>query len=151
MADALGEFLNLIMRNLEKNGYPNNPVSLPSAAMMSHAEKGGFSFDKARELLKLNGVATEMNGPRVVFSVTSDELEVLEPEVEEPEIQDESLQAAAQEMFGRMSAEEQAKLFEMVQNMDPSMLENMKKQWESMPGQEKSRMMNDLKTNGLPL
>ncbi len=136
MVDAIQLFSELVIKNLKKHGFPENSVSFPIDKMYEESDSRGFSFNRVRELLSSQGILSELDGSRVVFT---QQLE----HAEQPSEAD--MMSAVQSMLGNMSAEKRDKLIEMVQSMSPGMVENIRKQWEAMSEEEQSGLMEQVK------
>lgn len=132
----LDDFVNLVLSNLEKNGFPNQTVSFPLEKMYESASKRGFSFNKVREILKQRDIATELTEKRVIFS------KVAPPE---PFFDLSDLAANAQQILQQMSPAERAQIEQMMQNMAPADLENIRQQWETLSPEEKARHQEEIK------
>lgn len=132
----IDEFLQLVLKNLEKNGFPDKAVSFSLEKMYESASQRGFSFNKIRELLTENGIATELTEQHVIFRAQS--------QAESEESVDLSAMAKeAQRMLQQMSPDQRAQIEKMMREMDPGDLEKIKQQWEGIPAAEKLRMMQD--------
>lgn len=131
----LNEFVNLVLRNLEKNGFPDRSVSFPLEKMYESASQRGFSFNKVRDLLLEQGITTELTEERVIFS------KMVAPATG---FDMAGLQETAQKILEQMSPEELSQMTRMMQDMSPDELEKIKRQWESMTTEEKERMMGGL-------
>ena len=132
---GLEAFVEVVLRNLEKNGFPLNPVSFPLEKMYETASLRGFSFNKVRDSLRERGIDTELDGERVVFSQKA-------PSPDEADL--EKMSAVAEQILQNMSPEQQAQITRMMQDMSPETLAMMREQWETIPSTEKTRMMEDI-------
>lgn len=137
MSDVFGEFLELVKKNLGKNGFPQNAVSFGMDKMYEEADKRGFSFNKVRDALRADGVESELSGDKIVFRVATP------PGMDNSEFAE--MSRAAHDMLEKMSPEERQKIMEAVKNMDPQMMETARKQWESMSPEEKKRAMDSMR------
>lgn len=93
------DFIQQIIKNLAKNGFPHKRVSLPTEKMFEIADSKGFSFNTVLDRLKADHqIMSEIQTERIVFY----------------------LDASATDMF--------AKAQEMMANMDPQELQNLMQQ-----------------------
>lgn len=152
---AFDDFVALVRRNLERNGFPGNGVSLPLERMYEEADKRGFSFNKVRDALAKEGVATHLTDERVVFEAAA----AAEPvpgaglsgsssgsgygfgdDDGDGSVGDADLFATAQEMFARMSPAEREELMRMMNGLDPEEIARMQREFEALPPEEKARL-----------
>lgn len=138
---ALDEFVRTILRNLEKNGYPERSVAFPLEKMYESASQRGFSFNKVRDILKEQGIVTELTENRVIFSPAGPET---------PGFDLQSMAEVAQQVLQNMSLDERTRLEEMMRTMDPSQMQQVQQQWEAMPEEDKQRLIDHMKRSGLP-
>lgn len=138
---ALDDFVRTIQRNLEKNGYPERSVAFPLEKMYESASQRGFSFNKVRDILKEQGIVTELTENRVIFSPAG---------AETPGFDMQSMAEAAQQILQNMSLDERTRLEEMMRTMDPGQMQQVQQQWEAMPEEDKQRLIEHMKRSGLP-
>jgi hypothetical protein len=134
--DPLIAFVDRVVAQLAKNGYPERHVAFPIERMYESAAAKGLSFNKVLELLAERGIAHEKTPEKVIFA----------PAVVAPSLPDafagfdpamfagmsqEQLIAAAQAAMQQMGPEQVAALRAMVEGMTPeqqaAMLEQAKK------------------------
>ncbi len=65
--DPLVAFVDRVVAQLEKNGYPERRVSFPIEKMYESAAAKGISFNKVLELLAERGISHEKTPEKVVF------------------------------------------------------------------------------------
>lgn len=65
--DALAEFVENVVRNLEKNGFPGRRVAFPLERMYESAAAKGTSFNKVLEALTARGIAHEKTPEKIIF------------------------------------------------------------------------------------
>jgi hypothetical protein len=133
---VFSEFIETVMRNLGKNGFPENAVSFPMERMYEEADKRGFSFNKVRDHLRGRGVESELVNDKVVFRAASQD------QSGEPDFG--GMRAAAEKLLGKLSPDDREKLMKMVRDMSPDQMEAARKQWESMSPAEKQRVVDDM-------
>lgn len=135
MSEATEEFVNLVLKNLEKNGFPAQKVSFPFEKMYEEADRRGFSFNRVRDILRKQGIESELTDTKVVFRST------LNSKQEETPSEQSRMYQAAQEMFSKMSPEEQQRIFEMMSKLTPAQMDAMKQQWENLSAEEKAKIV----------
>lgn len=143
-------FAQLVLKNLEKNGFPERPVSFPLERMFEEADKRGFSFNKVRDLLKARGIGSELTDDRVVFSKLDEsdiEFDGAGPLDAAAALgMDAGMLEAVQTMFSQMSDQERDALINTVRSMDPAALAQMRQHWDGMPPEEKRRVMEEVRS-----
>lgn len=65
---ALELFVDTVVSNLEKNGYPGRRVSFPIERLYESAYAKGVNFNKVLELLAARGIGHEKTPEKVVFA-----------------------------------------------------------------------------------
>jgi len=65
--DAVAKFVENIVHNLEKNGFPERRVALPLLRMYESADAKGVSFNKVLDELAARGIAHEKTPEKVIF------------------------------------------------------------------------------------
>ncbi len=129
------EFVSLVEKNLEKNGFPANTVTFPLEKMYASASQRGFSFNKVRDLLQQKGVVSEITGERILFSQHLDS---------EADLEMFDMQSVMQQILQKMTPEQQAEVASMMQNVPSENIEQMKQQWDLMSATEKADRLKDL-------
>jgi hypothetical protein len=126
-SDPLAAFVEHVLKQLEKNGYPGRAVSFPIERMYEAAAAKGLSFNRVLEVLAERGIAHEKTPEKVVFSPASaaapafpgaDAFAGLDPSMLAGMSQ-EQLLAAAQTAMQQMGPEQLAALRAMVEGMTP--------------------------------
>lgn len=119
------EFITLIMKNLESNGYPMKRVSFDLEKMYEMADKRGLSFNSVADKMREQGVEIETTTEKVIFSQAS-----LQSKFDPNNISQEMMEQA-QEMMKNMEPEKLKEIQDMVANMSPEeraqMMEQAKK------------------------
>lgn len=140
MTTPIQDFVLIVRKNLEKNGFPDKSVAFPLEKMYESASQRGFSFNKVRDELKEIDIASEIEGDRIIFTKhTAAAASAADP------FDMSNMAALAQQMLAKMTPEQQAQISQMMQNMSPEEMSRIKSQWENMPSEEKQRAMKDLK------
>ena len=65
--DPLASFIDRLMAQLTKNGYPGRRVAFPIERLYESADKQGLSFNKVLEVLAERGIAHEKTPEKVIF------------------------------------------------------------------------------------
>jgi hypothetical protein len=65
--DSSGKFITNIIAILEKNGFPENQVSLPLEKMYESAHEKGINFNKVLEYLATKGIAHAKTTEKIIF------------------------------------------------------------------------------------
>lgn len=128
-------YVNLVLTNLEKHGFPANTVTFPLEKMYESASRRGFSFNKVRDVLKERGIASEISGERVIFQQMSPP----------SGFEGDDLMKQAEEMMRRMSPDQIAQITKMMQGMPAGELEKMQEQWSKLSAEEKAKKMEEFK------
>lgn len=116
-----------ILKTLNQNGFPQKKVSLPTDKLFQMADDIGCSFNKIAEQFKTEGIATEIQAERTIFSMD------LSSQTE-PTFAPQDILKKAQEMMAGLSSEERDKLMQ---------------QYQSMSDEEKTQLMEKAKKMGL--
>ena len=121
----MDEFIELIMKNLAKHGFPDTKVSLGLETMYERAEDRGFSMNTVLEEMKSRGVAHQKKDDKIIFfqvkteSPPASDFLTRAQEMMESMDQDELevSQAMVQERLKQMSTEERDELFKSIKDM----------------------------------
>ncbi len=121
--DAMAKFMEDIVHNLEKNGFPERRVAFPLERMYESAHAKGLNFNKVLDELAARGVAHEKTPEKVIFVRAEEQaaspgaspfadldlgaLEGLSPE---------QMMAAAAALMQQMSPEQLAAMHGLVEN-----------------------------------
>lgn len=65
--DVLGAFVDRVVAQLTKNGYPERRVAFAIERMYESADAKGLSFNKVLEVLAERGIAHEKTPEKVIF------------------------------------------------------------------------------------
>jgi hypothetical protein len=66
--DTLAAFVDRVVEQLAKNGFPERRVAFPIERMYESADAKGLSFNKVLEVLAERGVAHEKTPEKVIFA-----------------------------------------------------------------------------------
>ena len=122
--DALAAFVDSVVAQLTKNGYPERRVAFAIERMYESANAKGLSFNKVLELLAERGIAHEKTPEKVIFAPAA----VLDPAAVAFEgfdpamlagMSQEQLLAAAQAAMQQMDPDQLAAVRAMVEGMTP--------------------------------
>lgn len=119
------DFIDLILKNLKANGYPDKRVGLPVETMYEKADDRGLNFNQVLEVMKNDHqVGSYVETERVVFYSL---------EQSAPKNQEEMLKQAQEAMT----------------NMSPEQLQQMQQMFMNMSEEEKAEIMRKGKEMGL--
>ena len=118
MADIMK---NLILKNLETNGYPDKAVSLPLEKLYEVADKKNENLNTILEELTQEGTIHTKSSDKIIFRKKSSDINL-----------DEDMMKKAQDMMGNMDPAELQKMQEKVASMSDADRENLMKQAKSM-------------------
>jgi hypothetical protein len=124
--DPLAAFVERIVEQLTKNGFPARQVSFPIERMYEAAAGKGLSFNKVLEVLAERGIAHEKTPEKVIFAPVATAASSLDPSAFaglDPStlagMSQEQLLAAAQAAMQQMDPEQLASLRAMIEGMSP--------------------------------
>lgn len=124
--DPLTAFVDRIVEQLAKNGFPARPVSFPIERMYEAGAAKGLSFNKVLEVLAERGIAHEKTPEKVIFSPAAAAPSTLDASAFsgfDPAalagMSQEQLLAAAQAAMQQLDPEQLAALRAMVEGMTP--------------------------------
>jgi hypothetical protein len=136
--DALTAFIDRLVAQLTKNGYPERRVAFAIERMYESADAKGLSFNKVLEVLAERGIAHEKTPEKVIFghppvarpSPDADAFAGFDPALLAGMSQ-EQLLAAAQAAMQQMGPDQLAAVRALVEGMTPeqqaAMVEQMRK------------------------
>ncbi|HEX7479345.1 MAG TPA: hypothetical protein VF331_16195 [Polyangiales bacterium] len=125
-SDTLIAFVEHLVAQLAKNGYPERRVAFPIERMYESAAAKGLSFNKVLEVLAQRGIGHEKTPEKVIFApaVVASEVAIpsplggFDPAMLEGMSQ-EQLMAAAQAAMQQMNPDQLAALQSMLESMTP--------------------------------
>ena len=123
------DFIELMHKNLTKNGYPDKKVSFGLEALYEAADNKGLSLNKVLDALKAQGVDHRKTNEKIIFSpikVPGPDLSGVSPDflaraqemmqnMSEEEL--ESTRSMVTEQLASMSPEEREQLFAQIKGM----------------------------------
>lgn len=139
--DALLAFVERVIAQLAKNGYPEHRVAFSLERMYESASAKGISFNKVLEVLAERGIAHEKTPEKVIFA----------PAVVAPPFPDASAFAGFDPtMFAGMSQEQLiAAAQAAMQQMGPNQLAALRAMVEGMTPEQQAAMMEQARKLGL--
>ena len=136
--DALTAFVDTVVAQLTKNGYPERRVAFPIERMYESADAKGLSFNKVLEVLAERGIAHEKTPEKVIFAPVASR---------DPAAAFGGLDPAA---FAGMSQEQMlAAAQAAMQQMDPEQLAALRAMVEGMTPEQQAEMIEQAKKLGL--
>ena len=122
--DALAAFVESVVAQLTKNGYPERRVAFPIERMYEVADAKGLSFNKVLEVLAERGIAHEKTPEKVIFAAAGQAAPVPSAfEGFDPAMfagmSQEQIMAAAQAAMQQMDTDQIAALRAMVEGLTP--------------------------------
>lgn len=132
-----------IKRNLEKNGFPANPVALPLERLYESAHRDGINFNKVLEALEADGVTNSKTAEKIIFSQRLPEVMT---ESDSP-VSGLNLDALKNMDFKNLNMDSaMSKASEMMKSMSPSQLSEIKKMYDNMSADERAKLMDMAKS-----
>lgn len=130
------DFIDTILFNLEKNGYPEKKVALPLETLYEKAHAAGLNFNKIRETIESQGITITSSNERLIFS------KKIEPIAD-------VLKDFDQDEFANMPPSERAaKAQEAIKNMSPEQMKSMQAMFENMTEEQRENIMKQGKNLG---
>ena len=159
--DTYRKFVQNVIDNIKKNGFPEKKVAFPLETMYEAAEKKGINFNKVLDTLDSIQIAHEKTPERIVFYPKD---RVQESAAERPEAgvpgMDPGMFANLDpgmfanlnsDMFQNMNMQEMmAAASTMMQNMSPEQLNAIKSMYENMSDEEREALIEQVKKLGFP-
>lgn len=147
----LSEFEETVMKNLQKNGFPEKAVAFPIDSLYEAATAKGFSFNKVRDRLQARGVSVTLEDKRVVFSAESNathaqaDSRAKNPKPTSDSSADETFAHMAASVLGKLSPEQMAEMRRTVAAIDPGQLAAMRSQLENMSEDERAQLLSQMR------
>lgn len=143
-----GEFIVNIMQTLDKNGFPNNKVSLPLVKMYEKASAKGLNFNKVLEFLKEKGIDHTKTTEKIIFFPRQAQQE------EQPENTAgnpfQAFQGLDLSQLQNMNlAELMSTASELIKNMNPEQLAAIQAMYTDMSEEQKQELMKKAKELGI--
>lgn len=141
------KFVQMVIDNVKKNGFPDKKVSFPIESLWAAAEKKELNFNKVLEIL---------NGIQIAHTKTPEKI-IFYPKDREPDAPNKTQTPNPMDMFGSLDPSSLkgmnptqmiAAASKMMQNMDPAQLESAKKMVENMSDEDRAALMEQAKKMG---
>lgn len=137
--DALTAFVDRVIAQLTKNGYPERRVAFPIERMYESADAKGLSFNRVLEVLEERGIAHEKTPEKVIFAAP--ELAPASP-AGFPGFDPAMLAGMSQEQI--LAAAQAA-----MQHMEPDQLAALRAMVEGLTPEQQAEMIEQAKKLGL--
>ncbi len=147
------EFVQTVIDNVKKNGFPDKKVSFPLEQMYEIAEKKGINFNKVLATLDEILIAHRKTPEKIIFYAKDRE--------PQPQPQPQA-DANPTDVFSNMTANINPEMFkgknmsdmmaaasQMMQNLNPEQLEAVKSMYENMSDEERAAMIEQVKKMGM--
>jgi hypothetical protein len=154
-----GVFIANIVKNLEKNGFPDKRVSLPLEKLYESAYNKGLNFNRVLEFLAEKDIQHEKTAEKIVFYSAPKEVAKAEAEIvvenddsspassmDAPPSMEDMMKGMGGDMFSNPKFKgmmDQA--MNMMKNMSPEQLSEIQKMAENMSPEERDDMMKKAK------
>lgn len=136
------EFLENLIKNLEKNGYPHKKVSFGLEKLYESAHLKGLNFNKILDLCHQRGIDHEKTSTKIIFY----KLLPIQGEASPSGGQDAQF---PNDFFSRPINEQIAYATQMLQNMSPEQLDSIKNTVLKMSPQEREELMEKARKLGI--
>ena len=139
--DPLAAFVDRVVAQLAKNGYPERRVAFPLVRMYESADAKGLSFNKVLEVLAERGIGHEKTPEKVIFA----------PAAVAPAVPGAGAFAGFDPaMFAGMSQEQLiAAAQAAMQQMGPDQLAALRAMFEGMTPEQQAAMLEQARKLGL--
>ena len=134
----IDQIIETIVRNLQKNGFPDSRVSLPKNALESFVKKHDFELEDVLYEMQQNEIHSKVEDVRIIFSPDA----FSDPQKEEApggfdfsalkNMDLSKLKEKAESMMNRMSPEERTRYQDMYEKMSPEERQKIFEQAKSM-------------------
>ncbi len=145
------EFVQTIIDNVKKNGFPDKKVSFPIEQLYEAAEKQGINFNKVLETLGEIQIAHVKTPEKIIFYAQDKwPLHVSPPQEKEsgPNPADLMGNMDPEILKGMDPSQMMAAAAQMMQNMTPEQLESAKKMYDNMSPEQRAELMEQAKKMG---
>ena len=149
--DKYRRFVQNIIDNIKKHGFPDKRVAFPIESLYEAAEKKDINFNKVLETLDSIQIAHEKTPEKIIF-YPKDRVQQTAPpsEPDLPGIDPGMFRNLDPGMFRNMNFQEMMSAAAgMMQNMSPQQLEAIKSMYENMSDEERLALMEQAKKLGL--
>ena len=149
--DEFRSFVQSIIDNVKKHGFPDKKVAFPLERMYEIAEEKGLNFNKVLDTLDSIQIAHKKTPEKIIFypkdreapppSPASEDLGGIDPGLFADLDPNMFKNMDLQQMMGAASA--------MIENMSPEQLQAVKNMYENMSDEDREAMMAQMKKLGL--
>jgi hypothetical protein len=162
--NKFNDFVEKVLKNLHKNGFPEKKVAFPLEKMYEAADDTDISFNKVLDTLKAQGIDHIKTPEKIIFSkhaepaysgmpgldgINPDMFSNLNPDMLKG-FNPDMLKGINLDMFKGMDMSKLMSMAsEMMKNMTPEQMEAVKKQYENMSDEERREMLENAKNSGL--
>lgn len=113
----LDNFINLVRKNLDNNGFPEKKVSLPLEKLYEAAETKNINFNDVLKNLEADNISHEKTLDKIIFS---------------QKVSEEDMMKQAQEMMNKMTPEQLQEIQNLYKNMSAEEKEDIMKKGSDM-------------------
>jgi hypothetical protein len=150
--DAYRKFVQSVIDNVKKNGFPEKRVAFPLEKMYEFAENKGINFNKVLETLDSIQIAHEKTPEKIVF-YPKDRMQKTPPtpvtDDPPPGIDPDLFSNIDPAMLGNMNLQDvMSAASSMLENMTPEQLESIKSVYENMSDEDREALMEQMKKLG---
>ena len=140
------KFVQTVIDNIKKNGFPQKKVSFPLEQMYEVAEKNNVSFNKVLETLNSIQIDHEKTPDKIIFFPKK-----VDPAESSSKIKNTPLMPDIDpSMFKDMDLSQLASTAaNMMKNMNPKQLENIKDMYSNMSDEQRAEIIERAKKFGL--
>ncbi|MCP4600266.1 MAG: hypothetical protein GY847_07000 [Proteobacteria bacterium] len=144
------EFVQTVIDNIKKNGFPDKKVAFPIEKLYDAADKKDLNFDKVLEILDEFQIVHVKTPKKIIFYAKNSEPMVeVSPETKDaPHPMDTFVNMDQSVLQGMDPSEMMATAAQMMQNMNPEQLESAKKMYENMSDEDRAQLMEQAKKMG---
>jgi hypothetical protein len=129
------EFIDQIKSNLKSNGFPEKKVSLPLEKMFEIADSKGLHFNDILTKLKEDKIESNLTDDKIIFTQAPSDIDLSNFNMDSlKDMDQDNLMKTAQELM---------------KNMNPEQMSQIKSMYENMSEDEKENIMNKGKDMGL--
>lgn len=133
------DMVAVVKRNLEKHGFPGNSVALPLERLYEAAHRDGVNFNKVLDLLASEGIANEKTAEKIIFRPQT-------PPPSSSPFAGLNFDGLKDLDFSKMNMSDMMKQAqEMMKNLSPSQKLELKKMYDNMSPEERSKIMETVK------
>ena len=143
------QFIQSIIDNVKKNGFPDKKVAFPLEQMYELAEKKGMNFNKVLKTLEEIQICHQKTPEKIIFYPKKDEPKARTGGNPLDAFASMASNIDPEMLKGKSIPDMMAAATQMMQNMDPGQLEAIKDAYDNMSDEEKAQIMENAKKMGL--